>query len=59
MNGASVYRKEGCKSGSLFNKCSQSDLHNQHQIPASLEINTGIQHASNVFRTARQEMVRF
>ena len=59
MDGASVYRKEGCKSGSLFKKSSQSGLHNQNQIPASLEINTGIQHASNVFHTARQELVRF
>ena len=59
MDGASVYRKEGCKSGSLFKKYSQSGPHNQHQIPASLEINTGVQHASNIFRTARQELVRF
>ena len=59
MDGASVYRKEGCKSGSLFKKCSQSGVHNQPQIPASQEINTGIQHASNIFHTARQELVRF
>jgi hypothetical protein len=59
MDDASVYRKEGCKSASLFKRCSQSGLRNQHPIPTSLEINTGIQHASNIFHTAKQEMVRF
>lgn len=58
MDGASVYRKESCKTASLFKTRSQSGLHNPHQIPASLEINTDIQHASNIFHTARKEMVR-
>jgi hypothetical protein len=59
MGDASVYRKQGCESASLFKRSSHSSGYNQHQIPASVEIDTSRQHVSDIFHTARDEMVRY
>jgi hypothetical protein len=59
MDEAPVYRKQGCDNASLFKRFKQSSGYNQHQIPPSVEIDTGRQHASNIFHTARDEMVRY
>jgi hypothetical protein len=59
MDDAAVYRKQGCENASLFKRYKQSSGYNQHQIPTSVEIDTGRQHASNIFHTARDEMVRY
>lgn len=59
MDGASLYRKQGSENVSLFKRCSKSGVYNQHQIPASLELQSGGQRASNAFHTARDELVRY
>jgi hypothetical protein len=59
MNDASVYKKQSCENASSFKEFNQSSGYNQHQIPALGEINTGRLHVSDIFRTARDEMVRY
>ncbi|XP_033608569.1 fidgetin-like protein 1 isoform X2 [Cryptotermes secundus] len=51
-----VYRDQGCENASLFKRCKQSSGYSQHQVPASVEIDTSRQQSSNIFHTARDEM---
>jgi hypothetical protein len=58
MDVASVYRKQSCENASLFKEFNPTSGYNQHQSPASGKNSSGRQRASNLFRTARDEMVR-
>jgi hypothetical protein len=50
--------EQGCANASLFKGFNQSSGYSQHQSPASGEISSGRQHVADIFRTARDEMVR-